>query len=249
MPKISIIMNCYNGEEYLNLSLESVFAQTFTDWEIIFVDNCSTDKSATIAESFGDKVKYYKTEINIPLYEARNFGLQYVNSEFVAFLDVDDLWQKSKLEKQIDAFEDDIAVVCTNVSYIGSKGQKLKNQHAKLYSGDVTNKLLKKCFIAISSTLSRTVVLKDYKFDPQYNLVGDYEMWLRLSVHYKIKSLPEKLFNCRLHDSNLTKLSKGKWLAEMRSHYKKFIKENGFKYLNIFVYILRAEVGSLIGRL
>jgi len=249
MPKISIIMNCYNGAEYLNLAIESVFSQTFTDWEIIFVDNCSTDKSAAIAISFGEKVKYYKTPANIPLYEARNFGLRHVNSDFVAFLDVDDLWHKSKLEKQIAAFENDVAVVCTNVTYIGSQGQELTNKHAKLYSGDVTNKLLQKCFIAISSTLSRTEVLKRYLFNSRYNLVGDYDMWLRLSVNYKINSLPEKLFYCRLHESNLTKRSKGKWLGEMRCHYRAFIKENGFKYPSIFIYILRAEIGTLIGRL
>ena len=60
MSMVSILMNCWNGEEYLRESIESVFNQSFSDWEIVFIDNCSNDKSAEIAMSFGKKVKYYK---------------------------------------------------------------------------------------------------------------------------------------------------------------------------------------------
>ena len=82
MQIISILMNCYNCEKYLKESINSIYSQTFNDWEIIFIDNSSTDKSNNIATSFNDKLKNYKTDKLIPLGEARNFGLQFCKGNF-----------------------------------------------------------------------------------------------------------------------------------------------------------------------
>jgi len=73
---VSIIINCYNGEEYLSEALNSVYSQTYKNWEIIFWDNCSIDKSSIIAKSYGHKLKYYKSEFNTTLGEARNLAIQ-----------------------------------------------------------------------------------------------------------------------------------------------------------------------------
>ncbi len=105
MPKISVLMNCYNGEKYLIEAIDSVFTQTYTDWEIVFIDNSSTDNSAEIAKSYGKKIKYYKTEHNIPLGAARNFGLKFCTGEYISFLDTDDIWLPNMLEEQINAIE------------------------------------------------------------------------------------------------------------------------------------------------
>lgn len=249
MAKVSILMNCYNGEEYLREAIDSVFAQTFTDWQIIFVDNCSVDKSAEIAASYGDKVKIVRTETNIPLYGARNFGLQYIDdSEFVAFLDVDDLWALDKLEKQLAKFTDDISMVCSKIKAIDEKGNELPTEFPKLHRGWVTQQLLLSNFIAISASMVRSSVLKDGLFDPQYNLLGDYDLWLRISVNHKFDYVDEYLFFQRQHGQSLTKKAKGRWIKEMRSHYKGFFGAYKFRFPNIFLLALKCEAGNLFGR-
>ena len=249
MAKVSILMNCYNGEKYLHQAIDSVFAQTFTDWQIIFVDNCSVDKSAEIAASYGEKVKTVTTDKNIPLYAARNFGLQHIgDSEFVAFLDVDDLWTADKLEKQLAKYQDDIAMVCSKIKAIDDKGDEIAVEFPKLHRGWVTQKLLLSNFIAISASIVRASVLKEELFDPQYNLLGDYDLWLRLSVNHKFDYVDEYLFIQRHHDQNLTKKAKGRWIKEMRSHYKSFFDKYKFRYPNIFLLMLKCEAGNAFGR-
>ena len=99
---VSIIMNCYNGEKYLREALESVLAQTYQNWELIFWDNQSTDDSADIFKSYSDdKLKYFYAPKHTLLYEAKNSAIQKASGEFYAFLDVDDWWIPEKLEKQL----------------------------------------------------------------------------------------------------------------------------------------------------
>ena len=107
-PLVSVIVNCFNGEKYLHQAIDSILKQTYNNWEVIFWDNLSTDKSAKIFKSFKDnRLKYYcaLTHDSI-LYKARNNALKKVNGDFVAFLDVDDWWFPEKLEKQILLFQD-----------------------------------------------------------------------------------------------------------------------------------------------
>ena len=85
-PLVSIIMNCLNGERYLRQAIDSVFNQTYTEWEIIFWDNVSTDKSAEIAKSYGERVRYFKSTKTYPLGKARNLAIEKAQGDFIAFL-------------------------------------------------------------------------------------------------------------------------------------------------------------------
>ena len=107
-PLVSVIMNCFNGERYLRDSIDSVISQTYKNWEIIFWDNQSNDKSAKIFKNYkDDRLKYYCAPSHIEvLYRARNYALKKAKGEFIAFLDVDDWWLPEKLEKQIPLFDD-----------------------------------------------------------------------------------------------------------------------------------------------
>ena len=122
-PLVSIIMNCYNGEAYLNESIESVLSQTYKNWELIFWDNKSVDKSAEIFKSYKDKrFKYYYAPQHTPLYDARNQAIEKSSGEFIAFLDTDDFWEKDKLELQMPLFDDlKVGVVYGNVFCINEK--------------------------------------------------------------------------------------------------------------------------------
>ena len=100
-PLVSIVINCYNSDEYLAQAIDSIFSQTHTNWEIIFWDNNSKDTSAIIAKSYGFKLKYFKSNKTTSLYEARNCALEKCKGDYIAFIDCDDIWIEDKLEKQI----------------------------------------------------------------------------------------------------------------------------------------------------
>jgi len=91
-PLVSVVMNCYNSDSFLKEAIESVYNQTYSNWEIIFWDNASTDNSANIAKSYDERIKYYLAPKTTPLGEARNLALSYTTGEYVAFLDCDDIW-------------------------------------------------------------------------------------------------------------------------------------------------------------
>ena len=101
-PLVSIIMNCYNGEKFLNESLNSIFSQSYENWELIFWDNISTDDSLNIVKKFSDKrIKHYQSDKFEKLYKARNLAIAKASGEYICFLDVDDIWEKFFIEKHL----------------------------------------------------------------------------------------------------------------------------------------------------
>ena len=105
VPLVSIVMNCFNGQIYLKTALDSVLAQTYQNWELIFWDNQSVDKSVEIFKSYKDKrFKFFSSSKHTILYESRNNAIQKANGDLIAFLDTDDYWLSEKLEKQVKLF-------------------------------------------------------------------------------------------------------------------------------------------------
>ena len=125
---ISIVMNCYNGEKYLNQSIDSIINQDYQNWELVFFDNNSNDKSAQIFKSYKDKrFFYYKSDKTTNISIARNKAINLCKGYFIAFLDVDDFWDDKKLSKQIKFFDDDIDFIFTNFWLIKENKNKLLN--------------------------------------------------------------------------------------------------------------------------
>ena len=114
---ITIILNCYNGEKYLNDALRSILKQSYKNWELIFWDNKSTDKSKKIFKSFKDKrFRYFYSNKHTPLYEAKNLAIKKSKGSYLTFIDVDDVWEKNKLKEQIKLFSDEqVGVVYGNM--------------------------------------------------------------------------------------------------------------------------------------
>ena len=95
---ISVIVNCYNGEKFINRCIKSILDQSYQNFEIIFWDNNSNDKTFQIIKKFDDKrIKYFKSKKFTKLYEARNLALKKTRGEYISFLDIDDTWEKDKL--------------------------------------------------------------------------------------------------------------------------------------------------------
>ena len=117
IPLVSFVVNCYNGELYLKNCISSILEQTYTNWEIIFWDNASTDNSAEIFNTYKDsRFKYFKSEVNVTLGQARAWAVNQCNGEYIAFLDVDDEWLPSKTEIQVtEMLKDDFVLSYTSM--------------------------------------------------------------------------------------------------------------------------------------
>jgi teichuronic acid biosynthesis glycosyltransferase TuaG len=174
-PIVSIITPCYNSESYIKETINSVIQQTFKEWELIIVDDCSTDSSPEIIKSFcfDKRIKYFKTERNsgspaLP----RNIGIQESRGEYIAFLDSDDLWLPNKLESQIKFSEsNDASFIYSNYSIFctfDSIGGIIKAPRKASYKD-----LLKRDYIPMLTVLIRKDVLKGVEFSnrPQEDYV------------------------------------------------------------------------------
>ena len=132
MKLVSIIMTCFNGEKYLKEAIKSIISQSYKNWELIFVDNNSTDQSRNIIYSFKDRrIKYYYLKETVNLGTVRNIALGKCSGEYISFLDVDDIWLNNKLEMQVKKLnlDNSIDIVYTNYSSLNNdKEEKIKKK-------------------------------------------------------------------------------------------------------------------------
>ena len=203
MPKVSVIINCYNGEEYLRECFESIKNQSFQDYEIIFWDNCSTDNSASIANSY-DKVRYFKGDELIPLGAARNRALECSKGEYVAYIDCDDVWDKRKLELQVNELEMDnsIGMVLTNYyrhNMMTGKTRKVYSDVEKSVVG--FDDLIMKYHFCLSSFMIRKKAFEglDHLFNNEFKYAEEFELFSRIAYKWKTAVLPEPLVTYRIH--------------------------------------------------
>ena len=158
-------MNCYNGEKYLKESLNSIINQTYKNWELIFFDNISTDGSKRILEQFKDqRIKYYKSEKFVNLYDARNLAIKKCSGNFVSFLDTDDSWFSDKLEKQIELYKKDpsCSLIYSNCNIYDEekKTEKIFVKN-KLPQGKITQELLNDYRVGLLTILVKRDVFKN----------------------------------------------------------------------------------------
>jgi glycosyltransferase involved in cell wall biosynthesis len=204
MPLVSVIINCLNGEQYLREAMDSVYAQTFQDWEIVFWDNASTDGSADMAKSYGERVRYFKSDMTSSLGRARNLAISHTRGDYVALLDCDDLWLPKKLEKQLQLLEKDtnLAMVYSNSRFFNSRGDLFEHfSQAKPKRGMVFPYLLESNFICSGTMVFRRESLEtlDYIFDEELTMVMDYDLTLRLAYRYPMDYVDESLSKWRRH--------------------------------------------------
>ncbi len=185
MARVSILVNCFNGEKYVAEALASIASQTFQDYEVIFIDNCSTDRSVEIAKSFGDKIKIIQTPFNMPLCKARVFAREYLTGEFICVLDIDDLWMPTKLEKQVAVMRahPEVGLIYTNTVFFDHLGHETNAYDSVMPSGRIFNQLLANYFISYETIMLRNSALKKYNlfFNERYNISSDMELLTKLS--------------------------------------------------------------------
>ena len=212
-PLVSIIVNCYNGEKFLEECLNSIKNQTYKNWELIFWDNKSSDNSSKILKKFKDhRFKYYHAKKFTNLYTARNLAIRKAKGKIISFIDVDDMWLPKKLKKNVEFFKKNknAEILYSNYfiqkHFFGIKYRKLKHKRI-LPSGNIMTKLLKFYPIGwLTVSLKRNLIKRNKKlFDESLDMVADFDLMIKLSLKKKIFCIQEPLAIYRYHKNQLSR--------------------------------------------
>jgi len=235
-PQVSVVMNCLNGAKYLREALDSVFAQTYKDWEIIFWDNASRDNSAEIARSYGERVRYFRSDETYTLGKARNYAINEAKGKYLAFLDCDDIWMPDKLEKQIPLLErkSESGLVYCDAVYFNDRGySRPLYGRSKPPEGRVFELLLTNYFLCMSTVVINYSALQrlDHRFDPEFSAIEEADLFIRIARDWKICYAPFVLTKYRMHANNtsfsLPKLFPKEWellMTKYKATYPDFTK-------------------------
>ena len=223
-PLVSVIMNCHNGEEYLKKSIISLINQTYKNWELIFWNNNSQDKSKQIILSFEDKrIRYFENYNTITLYKARNLAVKKTKGKLVCFLDTDDWWMKNKLDKQINCFNKNknLNFVYSNYYYYDQKKKKRKLASKKILpKGLITQELLNDYVICILTVMIKKKLFNKFKFNQKYSIIGDFDFFLKQSLNQNIFCLQAPLAYYRQHSTNFSKIKLSLYNKELKLWFK-----------------------------
>ena len=205
-PRVSILMNCHNGERYLEEALQSVLSQTYSNWNLIFWDNQSTDRSAEIVNSFKDsRIDYFRSTEFTTLGKARSLAWPYLTGDLIAFLDADDVWRDNKLEKQVPCFEDEeIGLVISNTEFFNDEVSRPLFTTKHPQSGYVFDQLILDYFISLETLILRRTAIRNlsYAFDQDFSFIADFDICLRIADKWKLSYVPEVLGGWRVHNSS-----------------------------------------------
>lgn len=205
MVKISVIVTTFNRARLLEQAVTSVVCQTFRDFEILILDNNSTDETESIVRRFGDRRLNYIRHAPLNISQARNLGLGKATGEFVAFLDDDDLWLPNKIESQLEVFErgpENLALVYGGLIRIDDAGNEL-SCHAPVLRGMILRDLLKQkddfTGAASNPMLRKSTVVLLGGYNEQVTTGEDWELYLRLAEKYPIDFTSEPVVKIRCH--------------------------------------------------
>lgn len=204
-PIVSIIMNCRNGEEYLREAIDSIYAQSYKDWEIIFWDNASSDRSAAIAKNYGSKLRYFKSDRYLTLGMARNMALSKASGRYLAFLDSDDKWLPQKLERQVSLLEGrpDADFVYSNYFKLimPQTGRLILALRGRQPEGDVFGSFLYYYPVNLQTVMVRTDVVNrlDIKFNDSFEVSEEFDLFMRILLKSSALYIDEPLAVYRIH--------------------------------------------------
>jgi len=255
---VSVIMPTYNSEKFIGETIESVIGQTYKSWEMIVVDDGSTDKTEVIVRFYMSKdprIKYLPLGYNsgrpaVP----RNYGIKHAKGEYIAFLDSDDLWLPGKLEKQIKLFQisNETAMVYTRFQTIEGDtiSSRIFPENSRYKSGNLFKSLYLRSFVACSSVMVKRSVLDQVGFfstDPDLIAIEDTDLWLRIALKYKVKCTDDSPFLLyRIQPQGISQVYVQKLRRSLRIkwRYRKFVSNYLFWKSTILTlgYILK-EIG------
>jgi glycosyltransferase involved in cell wall biosynthesis len=195
-PLVSVIIPTFNRSEFLPRAIRSVLQQTFQDFELVIVDDGSTDKTFSQIKAFNDKRIRYIFQTNHGVSSARNLGIRNSTGTFLAFLDSDDEWMPVKLEKQLEALENHPGYLIVHTDEMWFRNNRRLNQKHKhrKYGGWIFRHCLPLCVISPSSILLHRKIFSDIgSFNETLPVCEDYELWLRMASRYPVLFIDKPL--------------------------------------------------------
>ena len=207
-PTVSVIIPTYNHARLLEKALASVFAQTFKEYEVIVVNDGSTDDTAQVVAKFGTRVKYIE-QANRGVSSARNRGIRESRGRYIAFLDPDDTWFPDKLEKQITLLEarTELGFVYASARAVDEDGNFLGNKPDRVHSNTL-EELLRRNFIPTLTVVVRREFLEGVGyFDEELSGPEDYHLWLRLATRHPFYGLPEAVATYLVSKNSLSRIN------------------------------------------
>lgn len=223
-PLVSIIVNCFNGEKFLKRCLDSIINQSYQNWEIIFWDNLSKDKSKNIVNDYLKyPLKYFQSDSFLKLYDARNLAIKKSTGKYICFLDVDDYWEEEKIEAQVEFLENNqnFQMVYSNYyTFDQAKNKRFIQNNFQLPSGAITEELLKKYTIGILTAFLRRDIFDDQIFNNKYEIIGDFDFFIKLSKKINIGCIQRPLANYRVHNENYSKKKIDLYIKELSEWIK-----------------------------
>lgn len=234
VPEVSVVIGAYNCGRFIEETVFSVINQIFKNWELIIVDDGSSDDTYKIISNIrDDRIRAIRLDKNSSLPAiSRNIGIKASRGEFIAFLDHDDIWFSDKLNIQLQCLKQDpaIGLICCNLRVM-SPDKTFDSIDLffdnKQRSGYLYKELMSSNFIACSSVVTKASILRDSGyFDEDPNIVAceDWDLWLRIAKQNKIVFIPQTLGAYRMHDSNRS--SDGKQLQRCLYIIDKHFKKN-----------------------
>jgi glycosyltransferase involved in cell wall biosynthesis len=206
---VSVVMAAKNYARFIREAIESVRAQTHTNWELLVIDDGSSDDTPAAVRPYlaDSRVRYFRSD-TLGQPRAKNLGVALARGRFVAFLDADDAWEATKLEKQLPLFDaPDVGVAFCARTLMDEEGRALPMREPEAPpTGFVLPEMFAQNFVCFSScVVRRDVFARVGGFGPQWDLAIDYDFWLRVASHYQFAHVNEPLVRYRTGHGNLSK--------------------------------------------
>lgn len=202
---VSIIMPTYNCAKFIGKTIESVIAQTYENWELIIIDDCSKDNTEEVVSEYKDnRIKYHRLENNSGAAVARTEAMKKASGRYMAFLDSDDLWKKDKLEKQLEFMnKNNYNFTCTEYEQIDEEGNKL-NKVIKVKKRADYNRILLDCPVGNSTVMYNVEKLGKFEV-PNIRKRNDDALWLQILKKEKyIYGMPDILMEYRIRSNSIS---------------------------------------------
>ena len=207
MPKISIIIPTYNRARYVCEAVDSVFAQTYKDYEIIIIDDGSTDNTRETLKKYGDRIQYiYQKNMGPPA--AMNTGVRRAKGEYYVILGDDDALMPDMLERQVEVMDrnPDVAFVCGGVHFMDGSGQIYKTSRDGRHREKTFKSLLFDNFVwHLTAVVRRKVSEEMGHFDENLATTHDHDLWIRMAIKYRFEYTDAPLAKFRRHPGNYSK--------------------------------------------
>jgi glycosyltransferase involved in cell wall biosynthesis len=232
-PLVSIVLPVYNGEKYLTASLDSVIAQTYQNWELVIINDGSTDDTENLILDYQDKrIKYLPNDSNRGIIFSLNKGLQESSGVYIARLDADDIALPYRIAKQVEFLSEnlDYAMCGSYFQTIDSNGRLLKNVAFPANNRDAQSYLLLHNCFCHSAIMMRSNIAKELKYDEKFQVCEDYDLWYRISRTGKILNLPVFATMYRVHDNNMSTRKSEIMFAHVNKINKRILDDLGIGY-------------------